>query len=173
MTIRDIAVAIGFNVDDSALRNLGNTIRNTVSSAGRTVDNAAQGLGRAVRNTADAAGRSVQDSVRDSAENVQDTIGGVASFAKKALGGIAAAFAVSKLRSFAQECVALASDVQEMQGKFDAVFDGITEEVDEWATNFANSVGRNRNTIKRYLADQQNLLVGFANSYVESGEMTM
>ena len=124
MTIRDIAVAFGFEVD---------------------------------HNSEAEAERSIQD---------------LKNLATRLLGKIAIVFGIHGLKEFASECVAMASNVEEMQNKFDTVFQGITEEVEQWADNYAETVGRNRNTIKRYLSDQQNLLVGFANAFVESGEMT-
>ena len=90
----------------------------------------------------------------------------------KLLGSIAVVFSIFQISGFAQECVAAASNVQEMQNKFDVVFDGINEEVEEWATNFADSVGRNKNTIKTYLADQQNLLVGFGMTREEGAKLS-
>ena len=100
MTIRDIAVAFGFEVD------------------------------------------------RQSEAQAQSSIQGLKDMATRLLGSIAVVFSISQISGFAQECVAAASNVQEMQNKFDVVFDGINEEVEEWATNFADSVGRNKNTIK-------------------------
>ena len=47
-----------------------------------------------------------------------------------------------------------------MENKFNVVFQGMTEEVNAWAENFADSIGRNKNTIKGYLADNQNMFVG-------------
>ena len=124
MTIRDIAVAFGFDVDKS------------------------------------------------SESQARSSIEGLKNFATKVLGSIAVVFSVQKLSSLASECVAAASNVEEMQNKFDVVFQGINEEVDAWAENFADSVGRNKNTIKTYLADQQNLLVGFGMTREEGAKLS-
>lgn len=124
MTIRDIAVAFGFEVDKSSER------------------------------------------------QAESSIKGLKSMATKLLGSIAVVFSVSKLTSFAKDCVQAASDVQEMENKFDVVFDNIRDEVDQWAEEFANAVGRNKNTIKTYLADQQNLLVGFGMTREEGAKLS-
>ena len=124
MTIRDIAVAFGFEVD------------------------------------------------KGSESQAKSSIEGIKNLATKLLGGIAVVFSVQQLSSFASDCVQAASDVQEMRNKFDVVFQGINDEVEEWATNFAESVGRNKNTIKGYLADQQNLLVGFGMTREEGAKLS-
>lgn len=112
MTIRDIAVAFGFEVD------------------------------------------------KNSEKQAENSIQGLKNMATKLLGGIAVVFSVSKISQFARDCVAVASNVEEMQNKFDVVFQGMTEEVEEWAASFASAIGRNKNDIKGYLADNQNMFVG-------------
>lgn len=112
MTIRDISVAFGFDVD------------------------------------------------KNSEKQVESSIDGLKNFAKKALGTIAVVFSVSQISGFLRDCRLVASNVQEMQNKFDVVFQGMTKEVENWAKTFSDSVGRNRNTIKGYLADNQNMFVG-------------
>ena len=124
MTIRDISVAFGFDVD------------------------------------------------RASQTQAENSIKGLKSMATKLLGKIAVVFSVAKLASFAKDCVEAASNVEEMENKFNTVFDHLSDEVDQWAEDFANSVGRNKNTIKAYLADQQNLLVGFGMTREEGAKLS-
>ena len=124
MTIRDISVAFGFDVD------------------------------------------------RASQTQAENSIKGLKSMATKLLGKIAVVFSVTKLASFAKDCVEAASNVEEMENKFNTVFDNMADEVDKWAEEFANSVGRNLNTIKSYLADQQNLLVGFGMTREEGAKLS-
>ena len=115
-----------------------------------------------------ALGFKVDENSKDNAEkSVQD----LKNFASKVLGTIAVVFSVQKLSAFAQDCVQAASDVEEMENKFDVVFVDIRDEVDQWAENFADAVGRNKNTIKTYLADQQNLLVGFGMTRQEGAKL--
>ena len=45
----------------------------------------------------------------------------------------------------------MASNVEEMENKFNVVFDGMTEEVNKWAEDYAAAIGRNKNTIKEYV----------------------
>lgn len=124
MTVRDISVAFGFNVDKSSQKEAENSIQ------------------------------------------------GIKSMATKVLGGIAVVLSIAKLNAFKDDCVAAASQVEEMENKFDVVFGDMADQVDEWATKFADSVGRNKNTIKTYLADQQNLLVGFGMTREEGAKLS-
>ena len=58
-----------------------------------------------------------------------------------------------------------------MQNKFDVVFGDMRDEVDKWAQEYSDAIGRNKNDIKTYLADQQNLLVGFGMTRQAGAEM--
>ena len=74
MTIRDISVAFGFDVD------------------------------------------------RASQQQAENSIKGIKNMATKLLGKIAVVFSVAKLTSFAKDCVEAASNVEEMENKFNVVF---------------------------------------------------
>lgn len=124
MTIRDISVAFGFDID------------------------------------------------RASQQQAENSIKGIKNMATKLLGKIAVVFSVAKLTSFAKDCVEAASNVEEMENKFGVVFGNMADSVDKWAEKFADSVGRNKNTIKTYLADQQNLLVGFGMTRKEGAKLS-
>ena len=124
MTIRELAVAVGFNVDNA------------------------------------------------SKNKAESDIKGLGNMAKKVLGAITAFVSISGAYQFAKDCVSMASDVAEMESKFNVVFGEMSEEVNQWATDFAKSVGRNKNTIKTYLADQQNLLVGFGATREEGAKLS-
>lgn len=124
MTIRDISVAFGFEVDKSSQANAENSIK------------------------------------------------GLKNMATKLLGKIAVVFSVVKLTQFASDCVDAASNVEEMENKFNTVFGHLSDGVDQWAEDFAHSVRRNKNTIKTYLADQQNLLVGFGMTREEGSKLS-
>lgn len=58
-----------------------------------------------------------------------------------------------------------------MQNKFDVVFGDMRNEVNKWAQEYSDAIGRNKNDIKTYLADQQNLLVGFGMTRQAGAEM--
>lgn len=91
----------------------------------------------------------------------QDSVNKLGSVAKKALGAIGIAFSLSALNSFKNQCIQLGSDAEQMQEKFNTVFQGMEDEANEWAESYAASIGRSSTKIKTYISDQQNLLVGF------------
>lgn len=124
MTIRDISVAFGFDVDTA------------------------------------------------SQQQAEDSIRGLKSMATKLLGSIAVVLSISALNAFKDDCVEAASNVEEMENKFNVVFGNMAEEMDKWATDFAKSIGRNKNAIKSYVADQQNLLVGFGMTREEGAKLS-
>lgn len=113
MTIRDIAVSFGFDVDQKSVSAAENAVTNLKNKA------------------------------------------------TKLLSALGIGFSIAQLSKFANECVDIASDVSEMESKFEVVFGKMSDEVDAWATEYADSIGRSKSAIKTYLADQQNLLVGF------------
>lgn len=124
MTIRDIMIRLGFDVDEQSQNNAENSVR----------------------------------SLKDMATDM--------------LGGVAVIVAVKKAASFVKDCVSIASEVEEMENKFNVVFDDMADEVDAWANSYADAIGRNKNDIKTYLADQQNLLVGFGMTRQEGAELS-
>lgn len=58
-----------------------------------------------------------------------------------------------------------------MENKFNVVFGDMRDDVDKWAQDYSDAIGRNKNDIKTYLADQQNLLVGFGMTRQAGAEM--
>ncbi len=91
---------------------------------------------------------------------------------KKALGAIGITVSLAGVIKFGRDAVQAASDVEQMEQKFNVVFQGISEEVDAWAENLANAIGRSKNSIKTYLADNQNLLVGFGMAREEAARLS-
>ena len=93
--------------------------------------------------------------------DVNRTMAGIKSKAQNLLGKIGIGLSIYGISNAIKECVALASEAEEMQNKFNVVFQGMNDTVEDWARNYANSIGRSANDIKTYLADAQNLMVGF------------
>ena len=124
MTIRDILITLGFNIDEA------------------------------------------------SQQEAEQGINSLKNMAAKALGAIGIGLSIVGISSAINDCVELSSEVEEMQNKFDVVFQGMTDEVEDWAQSYADAIGRNSNDIKTYLADQQNLLVGFGMTREEGAELS-
>lgn len=104
-----------------------------------------------------------------SAENAMKTL---KSTAAKLLGAIGIGFSVNALKNFGKECVSAASDISEMESKFNVVFKQDKEKWNAEAEDLANKVGRSTYKIKTYMADQQNLLAGFTDGTAEAREAT-
>lgn len=108
---------------------------------------------------------------QSSEQKVEGSIKSLKSMASKVLGAVGITLSVAGIKSTIDGCVEVASSIEEMQNKFDVVFSGMRNEVDKWAQEYSDAIGRNKNDIKTYLADQQNLLVGFGMTRQAGAEM--
>lgn len=106
-----------------------------------------------------------------SKQKVEGSIKSLKSMASKVLGAVGITLSVAGIESAIDGCVEVASSIEEMQNKFDVVFGDMRNEVDKWAQEYSDAIGRNKNDIKTYLADQQNLLVGFGMTRQAGAEM--
>lgn len=108
---------------------------------------------------------------QSSEQKVEGSIKSLKSMASKVLGAVGITLSVAGIKSAIDGCVEVASSIEEMQNKFDVVFGDMRDEVDKWAQEYSDAIGRNENDIKTYLADQQNLLVGFGMTRQAGAEM--
>lgn len=108
---------------------------------------------------------------QSSEQKVEGSIKSLKSMASKVLGAVGITLSVAGIKSAIDGCVEVASSIEEMQNKFDVVFGDMRNEVDKWAQEYSDAIGRNKNDIKTYLADQQNLLVGFGMTRQAGAEM--
>lgn len=108
---------------------------------------------------------------QSSEQKVEGSIKSLKSMASKVLGAVGITLSVAGIKSAIDGCVEVASSIEEMQNKFDVVFGDMRNEVDKWAQEYSDAIGRNKNDIKTYLANQQNLLVGFGMTRQAGAEM--
>lgn len=108
---------------------------------------------------------------QSSEQKVEGSIKSLKSMASKVLGAVGITLSVAGIKSAIDGCVEVASSIKEMQNKFHVVFGDMRDEVDKWAQEYSDAIGRNKNDIKTYLADQQNLLVGFGMTRQAGAEM--
>ena len=108
---------------------------------------------------------------QSSEQKVEGSIKSLKSMASKVLGAVGITLSVAGTKNAIDGCVEVASSIEEMQNKFDVVFGDMRNEVDKWAQEYSDAIGRNKNDIKTYLADQQNLLVGFGMTRQAGAEM--
>jgi len=94
------------------------------------------------------------------------TLGKVDSAVKKVAKAAIAGFAAMATGAgvFLKKVIETAAEVEEMENKFNVVFDGMTDDVDKWAKDFSKSVGRSSNDIKGYLANLADLQIGMGQS---------
>lgn len=112
--------------------------------------------------------KKVQKDVKASGKEVETTegkfskfSGGIGGMAGKIAGAVGVAFSVGAIVSFGKKCLQSASDVEEMQSKFTAVFGTLETEADAWAKSYSDSIGRNKNEIKGMISGQADLMMGF------------
>ncbi len=84
----------------------------------------------------------------------------------------AAAVAGTAIVAMGGKMIDLASDAQEVQNKFDVVFAGMTEDVEQWNKDYAKAVGRSHNDTKKFLSDQQDILTGLGLSTSEASDLS-
>lgn len=69
----------------------------------------------------------------------------------KALGlAIAAAFSIRAIVNFSKECIALGSDLEEVQNVVDVTFGGMSNQINEWAKTTAENFGMSELSAKQY-----------------------
>lgn len=106
-----------------------------------------------------------------SEQKVEGSIKSLKSMASKVLGAVGITLSIAGTKSTIDGCVEVASSVEEMENKFNVVFGDMRDDVVKWAQDYSDAIGRNKNDIKTYLADQQNLLVGFGMTRQAGAEM--
>ena len=74
---------------------------------------------------------------KNSESKANARINSLKNAASKVLGAVGIAVSVSGIASAITDCVNLSSEVEEMQNKFDVVFQGMTEDVEQWAQSYA------------------------------------
>lgn len=140
----------------------------SVNSAEKEIENLAEDNKEVLDDNSEIQPEVDKQSKAEAEAEIQD----LASKAKKLLGVIGIGFSIKGAFEAIKACVSVSSEVEEMQNKFDVVFNGMTAEAEAWAQSYADSVGRNSNTIKGYMADTQNLLVGMGMQREEGAKLS-
>lgn len=185
MTLRELVLLFKYKIDpaseaevNQSIINIGtmakkmlddvepsaNSIASLVNDALNDVQSSMENFGTAIKtalqeaqSSAEEAGNSAKKSFKRAATAAEST----ADKIKKLFKTIGLSVSVLGVANFIKDSVTIASEAEEMQNKFDVVFQGMNDTVEEWAQTYADTINRNVNDIKTYLADAQNLLVGF------------
>lgn len=89
--------------------------------------------------------------VQNGVSAIKQSFNGLGSAVKKIGLLIGGAFAVGKLVQFGKECVALGSDLAEVQNVVDVTFTTMSDKVNEFAKNAMTSAGLSETMAKRYV----------------------
>lgn len=87
----------------------------------------------------------------------------------KIVGG---AFAVGKIVQFGKSALQSASDLQEMENKFNVVFKNTGKQVDAWATQYSKAIGRSKTEVKGAVSNLGDLLTGFGMAEENAGGLS-
>ncbi|WP_124046631.1 phage tail tape measure protein [Clostridium perfringens] len=98
--------------------------------------------------------------LKDSGKKVADLGGKLTKSVTTVLGGIG----IASLKA--------ASDVSEMESKFNVVFKSLASEADGWATTYANAIGRSKYEIKEAISNQADLYQGMGFTADEAYELS-
>jgi hypothetical protein len=112
----------------------------------------------------DGVGRKL-DTIDKKANKTSDSFKGLA----KVVGG---AVLIGAFKKLGTAMLNGAGDAEEMESKFNTVFDNISQEADKWAIGFQKAVGGSRYAIKGMLADSQDMLTGFGATTKEGFELS-
>jgi len=108
------------------------------------------------------------DSLSSSYEKLGKQLNQYAKYAAAA----ATALAVYQLQKQVRIAIGLASDLQEVQSKFDVVFSGQQAKAEKWAKTLVDAYAMSTIEAKKYLSSIQDLLVPMGMSSVNAGELS-
>ena len=94
----------------------------------------------------------------------------VGTIAKTA--GIAAVAAGAAMGAVGIKAIQMGADAEEARNKYDVVFKGMTDTVDEWSTDFATKVGRSKFAIQESLSNLADLQQGLGMTKDESFDLS-
>jgi hypothetical protein len=143
-----------------------------VNSAEKDLDNLAKTSGKAEKATDD-----FTESSKKSEKQSKETGGAIGALSKEignlgSMAGIAAAAVGAAMVAIGVKSVALASDLEETQGKFNVVFRGMEEDAESWAKTLQESYGTSELEGKRYLSAIQDLAVPTGLAREEAGKLS-
>ena len=79
---------------------------------------------------------------KDSKNRVINEADALKGAVKKILGAVGITVSMAGVVKFGKDAMQAASDVEQMEQKFNVVFDTISKDVDAWAENLSNAIGR-------------------------------
>lgn len=109
------------------------------------------------------------DSTVDSSGKTIEGMGSKISKFGKMFAGV---FAAKEIANFGVECLGAASNVEEMENKFNVVFKSTSESMESWSKAYADSIGRSNTEIKTAISNQADLMIGMGMSEDTAGDLS-
>lgn len=103
----------------------------------------------------------VQKNIQGLEKSTGGSIGSIGGAFTKLGSIIGGAIALDKIKDIGLYALQSASDVEEMENKFNVVFKSMGGEIDKWAEGFASAIGRTKSEIKTGVANLGDLLTGY------------
>ena len=116
--------------------------------------------------------QSVKKELGNLGKDTKSAFSGITNVLGKIGGVVATAFAVDKIKDFGIYALQSASDVEEMENKFNVVFSSIGKDVDKWANDFGKAIGRTKTEIKTGVANLGDLLTGYGMTEKASADLS-
>lgn len=116
--------------------------------------------------------QSVKKELGNLGKDTKSAFSGITGVLGKIGGVVATAFAVDKIKDFGMYALQSASDVEEMENKFNVVFSSIGKDVDKWASDFGKAIGRTKTEIKTGVANLGDLLTGYGMTEKASADLS-
>lgn len=98
---------------------------------------------------------------------VKDTMAKVAKTAAIATAAVGAATV-----AVGGKLISMGADAEEMRNKYDVVFAGMTDKVDEWSSEYSKAVGRSKYDTQEYLSNLADLQQGLGMTAEESFDLS-
>ena len=100
-----------------------------------------------------------------------DRVSGAVKSAAKAL-GVATIATGAAVGAFSVKALEMGADAEEVRNKYDVVFKGMTETVDDWSEQFSKAVGRSKFDIQESVANLADLQQGLGMTKEESFDLS-
>jgi phage-related protein len=114
----------------------------------------------------------VEKSLKGLGDNASQGFSGITNSLKGVASIIGSALAVDKIKDFGMYALESASDVEEMENKFNVVFSEVGSSVDKWASKFGEAIGRTKTEIKTGVTNLGDLLTGYGMTQKEASALS-
>jgi len=169
--VRQLTFSIGYRINDTPIRRADDAVDDYQRNVVQT-DRTMVRFGRTVQTT----GRRMQTLGSRTVASARNGQNAFESFNRrmKIIGGaLLGYFSFQAIKRGFLTITGATADLEEETAKFGVVFGDLAPEAAAWAEDYSDKVGRSANETKRFLADNQNLLVGFGATRKQGKDMAI